>query len=264
MNTVRDASFSTLNSSTFGPAPQNMSVFNPVSPYNILTTGGIAQSQQGHSKIANSLKGLFINQEALLTDATTRSAEPFVGARTGFGTYTQDVANYDLSDAVNKYAGDEYYWRSNPVAAPSAQNFGAVHRNDYSYYSGIGSDPMNGNGNGFPMGKSGKVGLTDAHRTSQRADPILEDYWPKRQSHPTRSVYAMQFNDYNGFDLDRAKDVERPREFYLDEEIAKKYARERVANVSSSHHAFWYRDPYETKWHQPYVEANIWLDLPNV
>lgn len=249
--------------SNYNSVPQSTSIFNPVDPYNLIGGyNGLGLGQQGHSLIPNSLKGLFNMRESLIVDATTRAAQPFVGSRSNIGLFTQNQANYDLSDAYNKTLGDTYEYRANPVARSSAQNFGATHRNSYNNYIGIGSDNLGGSDNA-ELGISHRLGVSDANRMSQRSDPIFTDYFPKRQSHANRSVYLMQFNDYNGFDSDRVKDVERDRENYIDDDVAKKYARDKVANISSSHHAFLYRDPYETQFHQPYVEANIWLDLPN-
>lgn len=250
--------------STYNSVPQSTSIFNPVDPYNIIGgAGGISQNQGSYKLIANSLYGLHINKESLLSDATTRAAEPFVGARPTIGTFTQSQANYDLSDGYNKYLSDIYEYRANPVARSSAQNFGALHRNSYNNYVGIGSDNLGGSDNA-ELGISHRLGVSDANRMSQRSDPIFIDQFPKRQTHATRSVYLQQFPDYNGFDSDRVKDVQRDRENYIDSDIAKKYARDKVANISSSHHAFLYRDPYESQFHQPYVEANVWLDLPNL
>ncbi len=250
--------------SSYNNVPQYKSIFHQTDPYNIIGGGGGLSAGHGsYNLIANSLNGLYVNKESLLIDATSRSNEPFVGSRTNIGLFTQNPANYDLSNAYNKTLGDTYEYRANPVAPASAQNFGALHRNSYNNYIGIGSD-TGGDTNNAQLGISHRLGISDADRMSQRSDPIFEDYYPKRQSYANRSVYLMQFSDYNGFDLDNVKRIERPREFYIDDDIAKSYARQKVANVSSSHHAFWYRDPFETQWHQPYTDANEYLDLPNL
>jgi hypothetical protein len=241
--------------------PTNNSVFHDVSPFYVGPTRWGPPGTSGHDKIANSLRGLYVNKEALVADADNRRNEPFVGHRGGLGTFTQGAQNFDLNDAYNKYLADEYNWTSNPQAASSAANFNAFRRNSFHNpnYGGVpGEDGSNVDGNT-------RIGFGTGHRDPpQRADPILEDGFTKRQAHVTRTVYPAQFLDYNGFNLDKVRRIRREREFYIDDGIAKKYARDRVANVSSSHHAFLYRDPYEAQHHQPYVEANLWLNYPNV
>lgn len=241
--------------------PVSTSIFNNVDPYFVSNAGWGPSSQSGYSKIANSLRGLYVNKEALDADADNRRNEPFVGTRASVGGLTHSPDNYDLTGAYNKFIADEYNWTSNPKAASSAVNYAASRRNAYHNpnYGGVtGTDSNMVDGNS-------RIGFGTGHRDPpQRADPIIQDGYTKRQSHATRSVYPAQFNDYLGYSSDKVNRQRREQEMYIDEGIALKYARDRVANISSSHHAFQYRDPYASTYHQPYVEANMWLNYPNL
>jgi len=186
-----------------GALPVNNTIYQSLDPYHVTNARWGVASHSGYDKIPNSLRGLFVNKEALITDAETKLNVPFVGAR-------------------------------------------AVYRNPN--YTGLGNGERTRIGIGYGLGN-----------LPQRSDDDFVNGYTKRPLIPNRSVYPIQFNHYNGFNLDQVKRMKRDEEVYIDEDIAMKYARDRIANVSSSHNAFLYRDPYEQIWHQPYTEANTKL-----